>query len=61
MESPQEVKVDVGDDWTRRALNRGQTFYVPGVRNIVHIPFDGDADVLKIRPMTRAISSGVGM
>ncbi|HWQ22580.1 MAG TPA: hypothetical protein VNK94_00575 [Gaiellaceae bacterium] len=53
MDAPEEVKVDVGYDYARRALNRGQSFFVAGARNTVHIPFDGDAGVFRFTPSTR--------
>jgi len=53
MESPEEVKVDVGYDHARRALDPGRSFFIAGTRNTVHIPFDGDAGVFRFTPNTR--------
>lgn len=53
MESPEEVKVDVGYDHARRALDPGRSFFIAGTRNTVHIPFDGDAGVFWFTPNTR--------
>lgn len=53
MDPPEEVKVDVGYDYARRALDPGRSFLIAGTRNTVHIPFDGDAGVFRLTPKTR--------
>lgn len=53
MDPPEEVKVDVGYDYARRALDPGRSFFIAGTRNTVHIPFDGDEGVFRFTPNTR--------
>lgn len=53
MDPPEEVKVDVGHDHMRRALDPGGSFFIAGTRNTVHLPFDGDAGVFRFTPSTR--------
>jgi hypothetical protein len=53
MDPPEEVKVDVRYDYGRRAImDMSRPALVAGTRNVVHIPFEGDADVFKLSPST---------
>lgn len=53
MDPPEEVPVDVGHDYARRALDPGQRFLIAGTRNTVHIPFNGDEGVFRFTPSSR--------
>ena len=56
MDPPEDVKVDVGHDYARRALDPGRSFFVSGTRNTVHLPFDGDAGVFRFTPTSRTFN-----
>ena len=49
-EEPQEVQVDVRYDQGRAIFDRSRSVMWPGFRVVVHIPFDGDPGVFKLRP-----------
>jgi hypothetical protein len=53
MDEPRAIKVDVSWDHFRRAIpDPSRPVYVPGYRAVVHVPFDGDANVFTLRPNT---------
>jgi hypothetical protein len=47
-----ETQVDVSRDFNRAISNRGRPFYVQGMKTIIAIPFEGDAELLKVQPNT---------
>jgi len=47
-----DTKVDVSGDWRRAIWDRSGPFYVPGTRFDVRVPFDGDAQLFRLRPST---------
>jgi hypothetical protein len=49
-EEPQEVKVDVRYDHSRAVFDRSRPAWWPGFRVVVHIPFDGDPGMFRLRP-----------
>lgn len=51
-----EAQIDVSGDPRRMISNRSRPFYVPGTRITVWIPFDGDADLFKVRPNNYTMS-----
>jgi hypothetical protein len=53
MERPKEIEVVVSAALYGYAVEPGRDFKVPGVRHVVHIPFEGNGDVFGIRPMSR--------
>ena len=46
----EEVDIDVSQDFNRGILDRGRPFYVKGTSIIFIVPFDGDADLFRVRP-----------
>lgn len=52
MEPPKEVGVDVSRDPMRAIINPDSDAVrnYPGYRVVVHVPFEGEADVFKLRP-----------
>jgi hypothetical protein len=53
MDEPGAIRVDVSWDHFRRAItDPSRPTYVPGYRAVVHVPFDGDANVFSLRPNT---------
>jgi hypothetical protein len=49
-DEPQEVQVDVRYDQGRAIFDRSRPVMWPGFRVVVHIPFEGDPGVFKLRP-----------
>ncbi|MFA0753694.1 MAG: hypothetical protein IMHGJWDQ_001473 [Candidatus Fervidibacter sp.] len=48
----QDVRIDVSQDPVRDIRDRSKPFYVPGTRVEVRIPFEGDAELFRLRPST---------
>jgi hypothetical protein len=53
MDAPEEIKVDVSQDWNRAITDPSRPVYIPGHRVKVHIPFSGEKDVFKFAPSSR--------
>jgi len=47
-----ETQVDVSQDHNRWIEDRNRPFYRPGQKIVVHLPFTGEAPLLKARPST---------
>jgi hypothetical protein len=57
MDPPEAVQVDVSWDHFRRVIrDPSRPAYVPGHRTLVHIPFSGEKDVLKLRPSSYTLN-----
>lgn len=50
MDPPVEVKIDVRGHPSRDIRDPSRPFLINGFRVVVHVPFDGEADVFKFRP-----------
>lgn len=48
----QEIQIDVRNDPFRMIMDRSRPALVPGQRIEIFIPFDGEADVLRLKPAT---------
>jgi len=47
-----EIKVDVSRDPLRYIPDPSRPFYIPGTAIIVHVPFEGEAELFHVRPST---------
>lgn len=48
----QEAQIDVSNDRNRHILDRSRPFYVPGIKVILEVPYEGDASFFRVRPST---------
>jgi hypothetical protein len=51
-----EAQVDVSRDPMRMIHDRSQSFYVPGNKAIIAVPFDGDAEFFNVQPQSFSLS-----
>ena len=51
-----EIQIDVSQDTMRYIHDRSRSFYVPGTRIEITVPFKGDAEAFKIRPTRYTLS-----
>jgi hypothetical protein len=51
-----ESKVDVSGDVRRAIFDHGRPFYIQGTRTVIAVPFEGDAELFKVRPNTFSTS-----
>lgn len=57
MDEPRDVKVDVSwDHFNRAILDPSQPAYVAGHQTVVHIPFDGDKSIFRMRASQYSLS-----
>lgn len=54
-----ETQVDVSHDLNRWIEDRSRPFYRPGQKIVVHVPFTGEAPLLKARPSTYTTRSPI--
>src|SRR5438552_8120550 len=54
IDSDQEVKFDVRNDWRRAISDKSKPFYVPGHRIEIRLPFAGHAQIFNIAPSSRS-------
>jgi hypothetical protein len=52
----QETQIDVSHDPMRFITDPSRPFYIPGVSIEITVPFDGEAELFKIRPTTYTLS-----
>jgi hypothetical protein len=51
-----EAQVDVSRDPMRMIHDRSQSFYVPGNKTVIAVPFDGDAEFFNVQPQSFSLS-----
>ncbi len=51
-----ETQVDVSRDPMRLILDRSQSFYIPGNKTVIAVPFEGDAEFFNVQPQTYSLS-----
>ena len=53
---PQEVEIDVSGDRSRIIHDRSRAFHVKGISTKIHVPFEGDPELLKCQPSSFTLS-----
>ena len=51
-----ETQVDVSRDPMRMIYDRSQSFYVPGNKTVIAVPFDGDGEFFGVQPQSFTLS-----
>ena len=55
-----EAQVDVSRDFMRAISDRSRPFYVTGVKVVIAVPFEGDAELFKVQPNTYTTTRPAG-
>jgi hypothetical protein len=56
-DEPMDVRVDVSQDRDRYIRDRGRPFYVSGTRIRIMVPFDGDAEMFRVKPSSSYLNA----
>ena len=48
----EETKIDVSKDFNRFISDSSRPFYVPGIKVILEVPYEGDAGFFRVKPRT---------